>query len=116
MAENGKPRPSRKTKEGSALSRYTSKSSSSYCEEFDKSIRVKAPSWFLSQTQIANCMRQKLIQMAENGNPRPSQKTKEGRAVTSYTNKHSSSYCKEFDKIIRVKAPFWFRKKPTLVK
>jgi hypothetical protein len=56
----------------------------------------------------SDIMKQKLIAMAKNGKPRPSQKTKEGKALGKYTNKSSVSYCPKFDKTIRKLIPDWF--------
>jgi hypothetical protein len=115
MAKSGAKRPNSKTtKEGCALSSYTNKSSDLYCEKFDKTIRKLRPDWFESTSQI---MKQKLINMAKRGEPRPNcLKTKEGRALTKYTNKSQSTYCPNFDKTIRKLRPDWFIKKRTLVK
>jgi hypothetical protein len=57
-----------------------------------------------------------LIQIARNGEARPSQKIKEGITLSRYTNKLRSSYCEKFDKTIRKLRPDWFRKKRTLAK
>jgi hypothetical protein len=110
MARSKEPRPTQKTKEGIALSDYTKKSSSSYCPDFNKRIRKLVPNWFISITQIADHMKRKLIQRARSKQPRPSDKTKEGRSLFNYTSKsRNSSYCPEFDKTIRKLAPNWFR-------
>ena len=108
MAKNKEDRPHWKSKEGVALHDYTIKSSGSYCEKFDKLIRVETPLWFVSQTQSANQMKQKLTEMAKNKEARPKQKTKEGTALCCYTNKSSKCYCEKFDKLIRVETPLWF--------
>jgi hypothetical protein len=77
MAKRGEPRPSQqKTKEGHYLSSYTIKSSSSYCPEFDKTIRKIRPDWFVKSSDEG---RQKLIEIAKRGEPRPNYKTKIGR-------------------------------------
>ena len=109
MAKNKQARPSRRTKEGKALNNYISKIHGSYCKEFEKTIRKESPNWFESKVQIK---KHKLIQMAKNGESRPSQKTKEGSSLSSYTCKFSKSYCPEFDKTIRNLAPNWFIIKP----
>ena len=46
IAKSGKPRPNIKTTLGNALSKYISKSSGSYDEDFDKEIRNLRPNWF----------------------------------------------------------------------
>jgi hypothetical protein len=105
MANNKEDKPSKRTKEGMALRNYINKNGNSYCLKFDKVIRKLAPNWFVSTSQI---MKEKLIQMARNKDPRPSQKTKEGIALSDYTKKSSSSYCPGFNKQIRKLAPNWF--------
>jgi hypothetical protein len=105
MAKNGVKRPSRKTKEGRSLCSYTNKSSSAYCPEFDKLIHKLRPDWFISTSEI---MKQKLIKMAKSGLKRPYHKTKEAKCLVSYTNKSSSAYCPEFDKLIHKLRPDWF--------
>jgi hypothetical protein len=53
-------------------------------------------------------MKQKLIAMAKKKQDRPTNKTKEGKCLTSYTVKSSGAYCPKFDKTIRGLAPDWF--------
>jgi hypothetical protein len=108
LAKSGAKRPNQKTKEGRALSTYTRESSGCYCCEFDKFIRKEAPSWFVSQEERANQVKQKLIEIAKNKKPRPSQKTKLGRALCNYTSKSNDCYCLKFDKSIRRLAKHWF--------
>ena len=116
MANNGEAKPSQKTKIGQSLVSYISKSSQIYDPVFSKSIRDLRPDWFLSKKEAINQKKQKLIQIARNGEARPSQKTKEGITLSRYTNKLRSSYCEKFDKTIRKLRPDWFRKKRTLAK
>ena len=113
MAKNKEARPIQKSKEGRALSHYICKSSDAYCEKFNKLIRVEAPLWFVSRSYH---MKKKLIGMAKNKEARPIQRSKEGVALNDYICKSSSSYCKKFDKLIRVKAPLWFVSKSYHVK
>jgi hypothetical protein len=108
MAKNGENRPGQKTKLGAVLCSYTNKSHGSYCPKFDKTIRKLRPDWFVLQTQIADQVRQKLIKMAKNGEPRPNQNTKLGRDLCNYLSKSSFCYCPIFDKNIRKLAPAWF--------
>jgi hypothetical protein len=110
LAKNKSPRPSQKTKEGTALCSYTYKNHQSYCPIFDKTIRELAPNWFVSRKQITNHMKQKLIDMANNGEPKPTNKTKEGRALSNYICKGHGSYCPKFEKTIRKEATNWFNK------
>jgi hypothetical protein len=112
IAKSGAKRPNQKTKEGQALSSYTSKPSDCYCLEFDKTIRKLRPDWFESTSLI---MKQKLISIAKSGAKRPCRKTKEGGALSNYICKSTYSCCPEFDKTIRKLRPDWFKKR-TLAK
>jgi hypothetical protein len=106
IAKSGAKKPQDKTKEGRALRHYTSKSSGSYCPEFDKTIKKLRPDWFVS---AAKTMRKRLIAIAKSGAKKPnSKKTKEGRLLSNYTKKYSGSYCPEFDELIRKLRPDWF--------
>jgi hypothetical protein len=108
LAKIGAPRPSQKTILGRALSDYTKNSTSRY-KEFNKIIRELRPDWFFSQTEIANQKKQKLIEMAKNGEGRPScDRTKLGQALSNYTRKSSEVYDPIFDKLIRELRPDWF--------
>jgi hypothetical protein len=112
MAKSVLKRPYHKTKEAKCLVNYTNKSSSAYCPEFDKLIRKLRPNWFVSTSEI---MKQKLIKIAKNGIKKPG-KTKEGKALCSYTTKSSGCYCPEFDKLIRKLRPDWFASTSEIMK
>jgi hypothetical protein len=105
IARNGKSKPTTKTKLGKLLSNYTNKASLTYDANFDKTIREIAPNWFVSTSQI---MKDKLIEIAINKKPKPSRKTKMGRALSEYTKKSSRCFDSDFDKTIRKIAPNWF--------
>jgi DNA-binding XRE family transcriptional regulator len=109
MAKNGEDKPNWKTKIGICLNSYTKKSNGSYDPVFDKTIRKLRPDWFVSPTQIANQKKQKLIQMAKNGEDKPKSRTKIGNCLNSYTKKSNGSYDPVFDKIIRELRPDWFK-------
>ena len=114
MARNGEPRPTdRKHKLGRVLINYTSPKAARgkyYDSVFDKQIRELAPDWFITSSDRANKKKQKLLEMAHNGEPRPKDKKPElGVVLSHYTNSTSSSYDPIFDKEIRELAPSWFR-------
>jgi hypothetical protein len=114
MAKNKEDRPKRNTKEGRALNNYIFKSSSAYCPEFDKTIHKLRPDWFMKSSDKK---KQLLIDMANSGAKRPnSKKTKEGWALSSYTNKSSDYYCEKFDKTIRKLRPDWFESTSQIMK
>ena len=110
---NGK-RPSQKTKLGRRLSDYTKKSSSNFDAKFYETISRLRPDWFLSQKEGASEKKKKLIEMAKNGENRPSEghysRTGIGQALSNYTRKSSCVYDAEFDKLIRELRPDWFIK------
>ena len=53
IAKSGAKRPHHKTKDGRALDNYTRKSSTSYCEKFDRLIRKLRPDWFRKKRTFA---------------------------------------------------------------
>jgi hypothetical protein len=108
MAKNGEPRPSQKTKLGRVLSEYTKKSSSCFDDNFYKIIIKLRPDWFVSQKEGASQKKKKLIEMARNGDNRPSFETKIGQALSNYTRESSFVYDLVFDKTIRKLRPDWF--------
>lgn len=104
MAVRGEPRPFQKTTLGSALGIYTNESRGSYCSEFDGQIRKLAPHWFKKSSDMN---KEKLLEMAKRGEPKPSRKTKLGNALKTYIVK-SETYDLEFDQHIHKLAPDWF--------
>lgn len=53
-------------------------------------------------------LRRKLREMAERGDPRPSQKTPLGRALSQYTSPASTSYKEDFHRDMKRIRPDWF--------
>lgn len=110
MAKNGEDRPSQKTKIGRSLSEYTKKSSRCFDANFYETISRIRPDWFVSQTELASQKKKTLIQMAKNGEDRPSHdRTRIGQALSNYTRKSSHVYDPVFDKLIRKLRPDWFK-------
>jgi hypothetical protein len=76
------------------------------------------------RTPSSALKKQQLLEMANNGEARPAQRSKLGSALCSYTAKSSSCYDSLFDKQIRNVRPDWFvskyqvseRKKKDLIK
>jgi hypothetical protein len=60
--------------------------------------------------------KQLLLKMARKGMPRPTSKTKLGRALVSYTCKFSTTYDAKFNSKIRNIAPDWFVSRSQLIK
>lgn len=110
MARNGEPRPTLKTKIGVCLSSYTRKSSAIYDPVFEESLRKVNPSWFITQHDKVAQNKEMYLEMARNGEPKPSVRTKEGWVLASYLNKKCKCYDAEFDAEIRRLAPHWFKK------
>lgn len=115
MAKKGEPRPSQKKHDlGTVFSTYTCKCANSYDPVFDKQIRKIAPHWFINSADVK---KQELIKMAQNGEPRPSQKKHAlGIFLSGYLQKGTKSYDQVFDKKIRRLAPHWFIKKVPIKK
>lgn len=97
----GLARPTKYTKIGCCLKRYTRQGSSCYDPKFDKSIRKKHPQWFIN-TSDEN--KKALWSLPRGNKPSPILV----RALYSYTRKNSDCYDPEFDKAIRAKHPEWF--------
>jgi hypothetical protein len=71
---------------------------------------------FDESVSFADYKKQKLIEMAKSGKPRPRRKTKIGRQLSSYTAKSSKLYHPEFDKLIRELRPDWFESTSQIMK
>ena len=111
MAKNGEPRPNQKTHSlGTVLGFYTTPKSQTYDPVFDKEIRELRSDWFVSRSETANQKKQELLQMAKNGEPKPSRNDPLGSALNTYTkkSKNNMSYDPEFKKEIRELRPDWF--------
>ncbi len=110
MAKKGESRP-HQTKHplGRVFVAYICKrKSGSYDPIFDKKIRTEAPHWFIN-TAVEN--KRLLLEMAKNGEPRPTAvKHILGTPLCCYVGKSHSSYDPVFDKKIRKRAPHWFKK------
>jgi hypothetical protein len=108
MARNGKPRPNKPNKLGVVLCSYTNKNSGSYDPEFTAKIRELRLDWFVSKSDIADEKKERLLEMARNGEPRPNKHNKLGVALCSYTTSGQSAYDSEFDIKVRNLRPDWF--------
>jgi hypothetical protein len=102
IAKSGKHRPNQKTKLGSSLSGLLYNNL-----KFSKLIKKLRPDWFVTQTQIANQMKQQLLNLAKNGKNKPSQKTKLGTLFSNCKNKKSYSYDPDFINEIKKIRPDW---------
>lgn len=112
MAIKGENRPyKRKHKLGIALCRYTNPNNRCYDLEFTKQLTNLRPDWFITKSNLANIKKQKLLDIAKNGDKRPT-KTKHplGKVLIHYTSKNSSCYDPQFDAKIRKLRPNWFNK------
>jgi hypothetical protein len=113
MAKNKEPRPNKYTHPlGTSLMTYTNYKAflrrgnrSGYDAEFDRQIRILAPSWFV---ETARENKEKLLALASSGSPRPIGKHKLANGLKRYTNENQNSYDQEFDLKIRNIAPSWF--------
>ena len=106
IARNGGPRPGRKTKLGVALMRNLRKSHPNGPAFLDE-LKALRPDWFLDTVDINKA---EILEIARDGEPRPSEKTKLGQSFSDYIKNCGGS----FDKVVRagLKAirPEWFRK------
>ena len=106
MAKNGEPRPNQRTHPlGAVLGNYIRSSSGCYDPEFSMQIKKLRPDWFISQSDRANSQKEQLLQIALNGQERPSGRL--GALLSSYTNK-GKCYDVEFSEKIRKLASHWF--------
>ena len=109
MARKKEPRPAcykrYKHPLGDCLVRYTN-NGSAFDKEFNKKIRKAAPDWFLNSSDEK---KQKLLMMAREGEPRPTQQGHPlGAMLGCYTNSDNSCYDAKFNSEIRETAPHWF--------
>lgn len=104
MAKNGEPRPIiGHHPMARFLVRYTDKTQAYYYEDFDEEIRSLRPDWFIDT-------RHKILEMAKNGDPRPSRRNHPlGGMLIKWTSKKSKCYDPKFDKQIRKLRPDWFK-------
>jgi len=118
MAKNREKRPDQRThKLGQVLRAYTCKGTKCFDPIFNKKIRKIAPQWFVSQSDVANQKKQKLLAMARKRELRPHNKKHSlGRVLSFYTSKNNECYDPVFDKQIRKLAPHWFVSKSDITK
>lgn len=109
MAREGKPRPKWNTKLGKCLHNYLTRSVRTYDPEFEKQLKEIRPDWFVTCYDLAKQNKVILLEMARNGDPRPSRKTKLGKALSNYLS-NGNCYDAEFAAEIRKLRPDWFRK------
>ena len=106
MARNGEKRPTEKHQLGPALCSYTLKGKT-FDPDFTKQIKAIAPNWFVSRSNIANTKKAQLLEIARNGDKRPSRKTPLGIAIRNYMRK-GGNFDEDFTKQIKEIAPHWF--------
>jgi hypothetical protein len=119
LAKSGAKRPSGSSKDITekrlswVLGSYTIQGGN-YDIEFDTEIRKLRPDWF-ENTAASN--KQKLLEMARNGEKRPNSSSKDktekhfSTALVNYTNQRGDTYDREFDIVIRAIRPDWFKRK-----
>lgn len=120
LAIEGHPRPSTKdsnveiARAAMALYKLTNIKNPFFEEFFNIKIRKQRPDWFINSADIK---KEKLIEWAKAGKPKPSPYSKDkeevslAKALYNYTAKHRKKlYDPEFDKLIRELRPDWFRR------
>jgi len=111
MARNGEPKPNSDDKLFQAFHNYTNPNGNSYDANFKKKISKVRPEWLVSQSDRASDKKEQLLEMARNGEPRPSYETHPlGRVLGFYTRNSKSNHCYDsvFNKKIRKLRPDWF--------
>ena len=103
MAKRGDDRPKWGTPLARALAEYASRNSK--CPEFAREIHQTAPHWF--QADVVSAMKDKLLQMAESGEPKPSRNTVEGKRLATYLCKPHPCFDEQFRERIQSSAPSW---------
>lgn len=106
MARNGEPRPTFRTELGQALANYTH-SNRPRDLEFTSTIRELRSDWCMSLTDMANQKKERLLEMARRGDPRPTRREELGSAFSSYTTPRSKTYDEMFTGKIRMIRPDW---------
>jgi hypothetical protein len=107
LAKSGSKRPTNKL--GGAFITYTNKkvNLSCYDPEFYKEIYALRPDWF---GKVA-AKKQKLLEMAKNGEVKPNKSHALYNAIHSYAKKSDRRYDPEFDAKLRSIRPDWFKHK-----
>ena len=110
MAKNGQAKPiAGKHPLGSSLKNYTNPNNPCYDPIFDKQMSGLVPSWFVHPSEITDSKKQQLLEVAKNGEPRPSyNKHSLGIVLSHYTKLGNDCYDPVFDKKIRKLRPDWF--------
>lgn len=109
MAKKGDKKPKKGHPYYVKLINYTNPDNSSYDETFTFELKKANQEWVLRQDDISSQKKLQLLQMAENGEPRPNKKTHPlGTALGTYTNKSQVGFDPAFNKQIRKLAPQWF--------
>lgn len=111
IAKSGAPKPTKKTRLGQALGRYTSNRSSRYCQlEFDDEIRALRPDWFPTKPKTSGEeIKSTLLSMSRrpSSSKNASDELRLASALYNYTNKNSNDYDAEFDAQMRALHPDW---------
>lgn len=103
LAMGGKNKPHYSTSLGNSFNYYIKSDPG-----FKRVIKEIRPDWFVSiPIQIANKKKKLLLDMASKNKTRPTQKTKLGKSLSSYTKKSSKNYDAEFTNKIKKIRPQW---------
>jgi hypothetical protein len=112
LAKSGAKRPDSDTTQlGRAISHYTRESSASYDPEFDKTIRLLRPDWFINTSELR---KHELLQLAKSNVSRLPQKYL--KRFGYYTNVRSPYYDAKFVLEVRKIRPDWFIKPTAIAK
>lgn len=111
MAKSGKDKPGCRSTLGDRFIRFVSKSSKAYDANFRKKIEEIRPEWLITVFDKAAENKKTLMQMAKNGENKPSHNSKFGIYLRRYTNKNSDCYDENFHKKIQKISPNWLLRK-----
>lgn len=107
----GKPKPvGRKNSLANAFYRYINETSRIYDKEFYRKIFELRKDWFFTQKDGSDLKKKKLMEMAINGENKPSRNIPIGRSLNGYIQKGEPTYDESWSQKIRAARPDWFRK------
>lgn len=121
MAKQGQKRPSNCSKDpeekylGIALMSYVSKTNCCYDAEFREQLYAINPNWFKGRKEYVAEKKERLLEMAKNGEPRPRYQGTQDKttrelsfSLANYTRKTRGDYDAVFTEKIKAIAPHWF--------
>jgi len=106
LAKEGSPKPKTGSSLRNQFKNYTNPNNGCYDKEFHQKIMSLRPDWFIDTAKIR---KDKLLEMAKNGDVRPPYGTDLGNALCRYTSKIQNAKDPLFTKEIKRMRPDWFK-------